>query len=395
MHRVFPIPGGRLGVTTRREQLPLERLLGFAARENPKRPFLFVSRVLGRHLPVRPSEMRASYRMLAEPLHHLPGPVWVMGMAETATGLGLGVADSLASDARRDDVFAQHTTRFDGNQPPLLTFSESHSHAPTHLVQQPAPALRAAFYGARSLVIVDDEVSTGRSVSALVRGLLAHMPHVQTLAFVNLVDWLESEQRARLGHELADCVGSRALTVLWHSLLEGAFTFTDDGQSDGPRELPVNVVARVAALGVRDDLGRSGLRMPVRGRIDLNALNATGGLPSVAEPVGVIGTGECAFEPFLLAETLERAGYTVHLQCLSRSPALLGGAIAATLDCPDPYGEGVGYYLHNPPPSGQFCIVVHEHPLAAPLADGGRHWLHLLIPAGSPERAPFAAASSK
>ncbi len=63
MDRVFPIPGGRLRVTTRRELLPLERLLGFAARANPKRPFLFVSRVLGRHVPVRPSQMRASYRI--------------------------------------------------------------------------------------------------------------------------------------------------------------------------------------------------------------------------------------------------------------------------------------------------------------------------------------------
>jgi hypothetical protein len=204
-HPVFPVPGGRLRVTTRRALWPLERLLGFAARANPKRPFLFVSRVLGRHIPVRPSEMRASYRMLAEPLHQLPGPIWVIGMAETATGLGLGVADSLASDAGRSDVFAQHTTRFHSDEPPLLTFSESHSHAPTHLVRQPAPALRATFGGARSLVIVDDEVSTGRSVSALVRGLLARMPAVDSVAFVNLVDWLDSEQRARIDRELAGC----------------------------------------------------------------------------------------------------------------------------------------------------------------------------------------------
>ncbi len=191
-----------------------------------------------------------------------------MGMAETATGLGLGVADSLASDAPRNDVFAQHTTRFDGDEPPLLTFDESHSHAPMHLVQQPAPALRAAFDGARSLVIVDDEVSTGRSVSALVRGLLARMPDVDTVAFVNLVDWLDSEQRARIGRELADHVGSRKLELIWHSLLEGAFTFDSDGQTDGVRELPMNVVPHVAARGVRGDLGRTGLRMPARGRVD-------------------------------------------------------------------------------------------------------------------------------
>lgn len=380
MDRVFPVPGGQLSVTTRHELLPLERLLGFAARANPKRPFLFVSRVLGRHVPVRPSQMRASYRMLAEPLQQLPGPIWVMGMAETATGLGLGVADSLAKEAGRDDVFAQHTTRFYGDEPPLLVFKESHSHAPMHLVQQPAAAISPAFESARTLVIVDDEVSTGRSVSALTRGLLARMSHVDTVAFVNLVDWLDSAHREAIGHELSLCVGSRTLRVVWHSLLEGAFTFTDEGKEKTRCVLPDNVEPLTRARGVRSDLGRRGLHMPGCGRIDLETLNMATRLRAESAPVAVIGTGECAFEPFLLAEALERAGHEVHLQCVSRSPARLGGAIQETLPCQDVYGEGVGYYLHNPPTREQFGIVVHEHPLAAPLTDDGRQWLHLPIP---------------
>ncbi|TXR27968.1 phosphoribosyltransferase, partial [Ectopseudomonas mendocina] len=35
--------------------LPPANLFGFAERRNPKRAFLFVSKVLGRHIPVRPS----------------------------------------------------------------------------------------------------------------------------------------------------------------------------------------------------------------------------------------------------------------------------------------------------------------------------------------------------
>lgn len=43
----------------------LDDLLGFAERINPKRAFLFVSKVLGRHIPVAPSTMRRAFSDLA------------------------------------------------------------------------------------------------------------------------------------------------------------------------------------------------------------------------------------------------------------------------------------------------------------------------------------------
>ena len=381
MNRVCPVPGGRLNVKTHREMMPMEQLLGFAARENPLRPFLFVSRVLGRHIPARPSTMRETYKRLAEPLAALPGPIWVMGMAETATGLGLGVADSLVRESGRSDVYAQHTTRHRGDFPPLLIFKESHSHAPMHIVQQPAHGLLRAFEKARTLVIVDDEVSTGRSVESLARGLLGRMPMVQHLAFVNLVDWLTPVRRNEIGEILAVGASRAMLDVRWTSLMEGSFTFIDDGDSTELRVLPGNVHPQNRAVGVRGDLGRQGMRMPAHARLDLRALGYADGLPPMDEPLTVIGTGECAFEPFLFAELLEGDGYDVHLQCISRSPAQRGGAILDTLDCQDPYGEGVGYYLHNPPSPTSFCIAVHEEPIAGPLAADGHAWMHLQIPA--------------
>ena len=67
-------------------------LFGFAQRRNPKRAFLFVSKVLGRHIPVSPAVMRAATDALAARIPaDLPGPVVVIGMAETAIALGAGV----------------------------------------------------------------------------------------------------------------------------------------------------------------------------------------------------------------------------------------------------------------------------------------------------------------
>ena len=65
----------------------LEDLLDFAQRINPKRAFLFVSKVLGRHIPVAPSIMRNAFTDLANLVpDDLPEPILVIGMAETAVG---------------------------------------------------------------------------------------------------------------------------------------------------------------------------------------------------------------------------------------------------------------------------------------------------------------------
>src|SRR3546814_15177903 len=65
---------GRLDVTVDASQIDPGSLFGFAERRNPKRAFLFVSKVLGRHVPVRPSIMNASFHSLAAQIpEDLPG----------------------------------------------------------------------------------------------------------------------------------------------------------------------------------------------------------------------------------------------------------------------------------------------------------------------------------
>ena len=67
-------------------------LCDFAARANPRRGFLIVSKVLGRHLPTAPEALRAAAADLAVQIPgDLPGPVLMCGMAETATGLAQAV----------------------------------------------------------------------------------------------------------------------------------------------------------------------------------------------------------------------------------------------------------------------------------------------------------------
>ena len=56
---------GTLQLEVEPGHIPLNRLLGFAARVSSKRKFLLVSKVLGKHYPVSPKTMRWSYRALA------------------------------------------------------------------------------------------------------------------------------------------------------------------------------------------------------------------------------------------------------------------------------------------------------------------------------------------
>ena len=56
---------GTIQVTRARGEMSLNDLFDIAERHNPKRAFLFVSKVLGRHIPVPPSTMRQAYQRLA------------------------------------------------------------------------------------------------------------------------------------------------------------------------------------------------------------------------------------------------------------------------------------------------------------------------------------------
>ncbi|MDX1656173.1 MAG: phosphoribosyltransferase domain-containing protein [Candidatus Competibacteraceae bacterium] len=342
------IRAGRLTIRTRREDLPLGELLDFASRQNPRRGFLFVSRVLGKHIPVRPARMRQIYDRLAERIDWLPGPVVVMGMAETATGLAGGVADSLQRLSPDRESIYLHTTRHHLDRELLACFDEHHSHAPDHLIYRPDPRLEPLFRRAASLVLVDDEISTGRTLAGLARGLAGSMPQLQQLVLVSIVDWLSHQRRAELIGSLAPSCPAPGFT----SLLEGDFDFTPD--ANHRPKLPLTVAARRRSGFTRPDTGRLGLRLPRE--LDESCL---AGLPD--GPLVVVGTGEYTFEPFLLAERLEALGRDVLFQSTTRSPILPGEAIASRRVFPDDHGEGVTNYLYNLPPE-RTPVVVYEHP---------------------------------
>ncbi len=78
-------------------------------------------------------------------------------------------------------------------------------------------------------------------------------------------------------------------------------------------------------------------------------------------PLAVIGTGEYAYTPFRFALALEEAGYDVRFQSTTRSPIMVGDAIASRCEFPDHHGDGIPNYLYNLDP-GRLPVIIYEHP---------------------------------
>ena len=341
---------GRLEVEVNASTFDPEALFSFAERRNPKRAFLFVSRVLGRHIPARPSLMADSFNALAAKIPaDLPGPVLVIGMAETAVGLGAGVHRAL-SQTRDDTVYLVSTRHPTGSQL-FARFEEEHSHASSHLLHLPADAVtRERMMAARSLVLVDDEASTGNTFINLSKALVdAGLTRIERLVTATLTDWSQDAVRHAMGDQVTSV-----------SLLDGRYTFHEDPTADLPDMPEVGSVAQGDwPLDPRRDWGRMGACE----HFDTLApdLHVKPG-----ERVLVVGTSEFVWRPFLLAERLEKAGADVHFSSTSRSPIALGHAIDHALSFSDNYGLGIPNFLYNVAP-GQFdrVLICSETPAAA------------------------------
>ncbi len=332
---------------------PLERLCSFAARRNAKRGFLIVSKVLGRHLPTTPREMLASFEALASRLLReepdLPGPVLFIGMAETAICLGQGTHAAYRRLSGRSDTLYLHTTRqqIAGNL--VTTFQEPHSHASAHLLYAPqADAHDALFAAARSLVLVDDEISTGTTLVNLAQAISPHLPLLERLHTVALTDWSgNAEYRPAMPYP---CGATNLLT--------GQLTW----RGDTAAEPAAPAVASANALGRMErhrNFGRLGIQFDppeVAGWAD--SLQASPGQRFL-----ILGTGEFTYAPYLVAKALEDAGHEVEVQATTRSPIHIGGAISCALTFADNYETGVPNYLYNVEPEpGRRIVICHETP---------------------------------
>lgn len=140
--------------------------VGLAVRSGGQRRHLLVSEVLAKHVPVDPRRVvhaaEALGLLVRETLGPSDGVPLVVGLAETATGLAAQVARTLGCGVICTTRLAAAQDRA------LCRFPETHSHAVWHSL---APEDEAVLRSPGTLVVVDDELSTGRTAAALVAEL--------------------------------------------------------------------------------------------------------------------------------------------------------------------------------------------------------------------------------
>ncbi|GAA1557489.1 hypothetical protein GCM10009678_45600 [Actinomadura kijaniata] len=391
----------RLGVRPAGEGL--RDLVGLAVRRNPRRAHLLVSTVLGKHVPTDPALVYGSGLRLGGLVRDLTvEDALVVGYAETATALGHAVADALGG------AYYLHSTR--RPVPGFATyggFEEEHSHATSHLL---LPADPAELDRDAPLVLVDDELSTGRTVLNTIRALHAVRPRARYVVAA-LVDLRDDASRAAT-RALAGELGARIDTV---ALATGRVELPD-GVLEAGRALVAEVErhsagpVRTGAFPVtRADLawpeglpdgGRHGFLPEHRLRLEKELPGMAGrlaaSLPGAAARVLVLGFEELMYVPLRLAGAVADLlpGADVRYSTTTRSPVLAvddpGYAIRTRLVFPahDGPADGPGErYAYNVDPGRDparafdaIVLVVDDVGDTPALADGLLARLRALAP---------------
>ncbi|NRD80491.1 phosphoribosyltransferase domain-containing protein [Bacillus sp. BRMEA1] len=358
--------------------IPVKDLFVMAARINKKRSFLFVSKVLGKHLPIEPNKGLAAAGLLAarylesykgvectakegllksfyygDSIGNKPfipnqiQPI-IIGFAETATALGHAFFDCFQAA----DYF--HTTREKlVDIQPEITFEEEHSHATSHRLYISRELLQSN----REIILVDDELTTGKTALNVIRAIQSRFPR-KRYTVISILDW-RSKDHITLFARLENELGIKINVV---SLISGTVTIkklrniTECYLVDTSLETTkikidriqlssfftnsslysVNVQTKAAFI---KETGRFGINSAELDNIHKNISQAALLLKGKRQgnKTLCLGTGEFMYLPMRIAAEM---GDGVSYQSTTRSPIYI--------DNRDSYGARYGFQFRNP-----------------------------------------------
>ena len=145
-------------------QYSIDDLVRLAKRDNNNiRPYLYVNPIQGKHIPTDPEDTMMMCRTLANMVKaaYPSDRLFVIGFAETATGIAAGVCHYLDNV-----VYYQNTTREQADNVEYLYFTESHSHATDQMLR--TNSIDHCFENVDRIIFIDDEVTTGNTICKLV-----------------------------------------------------------------------------------------------------------------------------------------------------------------------------------------------------------------------------------
>jgi hypothetical protein len=188
-------------------------------------------------------------------------------------------------------------------------------------------AVEPVLAAARSLVIIDDECSTGATFVEAAEALVGALPGIERVACASLTDWSNRDFLARMPRPAAAA-----------SLIAGTLAWTPGPAQAAATLAPAaNRHGTAPATGMRS---RSGLITPeaaTRPRVTAHP----------GERILVLGDGEHAYEALLIAEEIAAQGGVPAVQSITRTPALIGHAMQSVTTLEDAYGSGATCHVYN------------------------------------------------
>lgn len=319
---------GSLNIEVPADQPELKTLLGMALRKNKKRAHLLVSTVLGKHIPVAPVTAISSANIMADEIASRVGTsqkFTIFGYAETATCLGANVAHRLSET---HDVFYIHSTRYPvAGATEYGSFEESHSHATSHHITPHDVSMLDD--PERSIVLVDDELTTGNTVMNTIR-LFESRAHHEEYFIATLTDMRTAESL----ENFVEFEKEMNITVQVVSLLSTHLVIPDGSVEKAEpiiehlksiEESSGNVDGTVSVSTHSYDVPSLTLGV---GSTGFKALTVTASAVASEialegqERVLVLGLEEDMFFPMLVASELNKQGAVVDFSSTTRSPVI-------------------------------------------------------------------------
>lgn len=323
-------------------------LFGLGKRDgNTKRSFLFLSKLLGKHLAVNPDVVKATGFLLSSLKYGFDNRAYiscikenirptydqyaqyenvlVIGFCETATALGMSVAASIPG------AHYICTTREPlSEMRQLLNFQEPHSHASTHCLYSDTLILDDF----KEMVLVDDEITTGRSLINLIREIV-NQSCVKVFSVMTILDWRNEEMR-----EMFETVKRElGIEIKVYSLLSGCIQNEDHTEYKNTPFVEVTKPANALSLQIfprmdirtADDkitsyvqhLGRWGISYDEIQQIEELAYTTAQSIkPQIqgCRSLLVLGHGENIYIPSRVAAYLQEMGFDVQFKTTSRTP---------------------------------------------------------------------------
>ncbi len=391
-------------VTDNPYNIPVDTLFSMAARKNKKRGFLFVSKILGKHIPVVPAisllggaalavrymeeryerEHPIKYQLIeslitqqnaketwvtiSEHPYLLPDKTVVIGFAETATALGHALFDCF-----RNAEYV-HTTReqiLDIDS--TIRFEEEHSHATSQRFYADPSSLKNDY----PIMLVDDEITTGKTALNIIDSLQKQFPRKE-YTLVSLLDWRSEEDKQKFKEKERELgISIRTVALISGSImvkgepveLEGAYEYKTGGEMIQPtviKHLRNNVgiecpVIRYSSIDSTGEVnttpylkwtGRFGLTDEAKDDQNLyvRKIGETLGETRTGPNTLCLGTGEFMYIPMKIAFHM---GEGTVFQSTTRSPIHRldrdGYAVRSGFSFPSPDDPSVTNYFYNIP----------------------------------------------